>query len=587
MRDIFISYAREDQAKVELLARALVAHGWTVFWDRTIPAGKTWRDVIGQQLDTARCVVVVWSKSSVVSEWVIEEADAGKERGVLVPVLIDQIRAPLGFRSVQAADLSVWDGTPAASSFEQLLSDISGILASQGSAERSGNLVAPEAHAGASPEERSPPGNRHSVPTAGASGVERAVQEPSSQFAPVSHRVPLLIFLAAALGAYASPRVGGFQIHFWLLQIITVAYLGYRYGVRIGLISGVIVFLPNHLGHLYGYAASTFGGPEQKVAWQGTLFLGWFKSSFGAFRTYGVAYFYLALVGAASAVLKEQLSALPRRRGFVPLSDAVLVLLVICGYVLAQNVRVGPLILGARDLGFLLPMLLVYRYGPAQAGSVLRWLLPALCISLVSGSLSFGYQFSGTGVVLFCLSMVALACATHDSPNEAYVKARGWFWALTVLLVVLGSWRFQPAKSMVFYSAWAALPVVMLIGSRCGPRSGFMAGLAWGWANIINLYLGNFGYGAPTSFLMVAPVLGYLGGMNLLRRDFLVTGAILLAAFYVVEVLGRFVFVGFTIEWNFDEMISPTVGFIALMILSPMARSSDVLHRAVPSRDSR
>ena len=79
MSDIFISYARGDHAKVEQLARALVAHGWTVFWDQTIPAGETWREMIGNQLDAARCVVVVGSKSSLISEWVLEEADAGKD----------------------------------------------------------------------------------------------------------------------------------------------------------------------------------------------------------------------------------------------------------------------------------------------------------------------------------------------------------------------------------------------------------------------------------------------------------------------------------------------------------------------------
>src|SRR5918994_1276189 len=96
--DVFFSYAREDQARVAPLVAALEAHGWAVFWDRRIPAGKTWRSHIGRALEEARCVVVAWSEHSIQSDWVIEEADEAKERGILVPVLLDAVLPPRGFR---------------------------------------------------------------------------------------------------------------------------------------------------------------------------------------------------------------------------------------------------------------------------------------------------------------------------------------------------------------------------------------------------------------------------------------------------------------------------------------------------------
>lgn len=40
MSDIFISYAREDRAKVKPLAEALARRGWKVWWDPTIPTGR-------------------------------------------------------------------------------------------------------------------------------------------------------------------------------------------------------------------------------------------------------------------------------------------------------------------------------------------------------------------------------------------------------------------------------------------------------------------------------------------------------------------------------------------------------------------
>ena len=56
-----------------------------------------------RELAAARCVIVLWSKDSCVSLWVLEEATDGRERGALIPVLIEAVRPPLGFRSIQAA----------------------------------------------------------------------------------------------------------------------------------------------------------------------------------------------------------------------------------------------------------------------------------------------------------------------------------------------------------------------------------------------------------------------------------------------------------------------------------------------------
>ena len=130
MSDIFMSYASEDRPRGEEFARALEGQGWTVFWDRTIPIGKTWRETIGRELSEARCVIVLWSKTSIDSNWVQEEADDGRRRGVLVPVLIDKVVPPIGFRSVQAADLADWDAKRPTQAFGRLLVDIAALVGS-------------------------------------------------------------------------------------------------------------------------------------------------------------------------------------------------------------------------------------------------------------------------------------------------------------------------------------------------------------------------------------------------------------------------------------------------------------------------
>lgn len=108
MAQLFLSYAREDRECAELLADALLRRGWTVWWDRQIHVGRAFSDVIEQELDEARCVIVLWSHQSVKSEWVRSEAEEAMRRGVLVPLRIEDVRPPLAFRQLHNADLCDW-----------------------------------------------------------------------------------------------------------------------------------------------------------------------------------------------------------------------------------------------------------------------------------------------------------------------------------------------------------------------------------------------------------------------------------------------------------------------------------------------
>jgi hypothetical protein len=111
MTDIFLSYTEKDREQARRIAAMLASVGWTVWWDRRIPAGETWRSVLEKALENMRCMVVLWSANSVASEWVCEEASEGRRQHKLFPVLIEAVRPPAGFREIQAADLSDWDGS--------------------------------------------------------------------------------------------------------------------------------------------------------------------------------------------------------------------------------------------------------------------------------------------------------------------------------------------------------------------------------------------------------------------------------------------------------------------------------------------
>lgn len=128
MSDIFISYNNNDKAKAKLFATLLEQQGWSVFWDKNIPPGKNFDEYIGEQLDAAKCVIVLWSKTSVSSDWVKEEAQRGAARKVLVPIFIEQVAPPLGFGRIEAAELIDWDGDTAEVEFQNLLHAITLLL---------------------------------------------------------------------------------------------------------------------------------------------------------------------------------------------------------------------------------------------------------------------------------------------------------------------------------------------------------------------------------------------------------------------------------------------------------------------------
>jgi TIR domain len=128
MANIFLSYAREDVERARLLAERLESHGWSVWWDRRIPFGQDFTTYLQQQLDEAGCILVLWSKASVASTFVRDEAKEGLN-GRLVPLLLDSVKQPLGFRELQAANLVDWTGDASDHEFLRLLKSIGAIVA--------------------------------------------------------------------------------------------------------------------------------------------------------------------------------------------------------------------------------------------------------------------------------------------------------------------------------------------------------------------------------------------------------------------------------------------------------------------------
>jgi hypothetical protein len=124
LSDVFISYARENLLEARSIAEALHDRGLSVFWDRTIPAGRTFEHVIEEAIGDAKAVVVLWSRHSIRSDWVRAEASEGANRGILVPATLDGASPPLRYRVAQTANLTDWTPGRPVESFAAFLNDV-------------------------------------------------------------------------------------------------------------------------------------------------------------------------------------------------------------------------------------------------------------------------------------------------------------------------------------------------------------------------------------------------------------------------------------------------------------------------------
>jgi adenylate cyclase len=106
--DIFVSYSRADKARVVPLVAAFEAQGWSVWWDPEITPGDEFDKLIGAELEAARAVVVVWTRSSVESRWVKGEARDAADREILVPVRFENARLPIDVRSIHTTEMDGW-----------------------------------------------------------------------------------------------------------------------------------------------------------------------------------------------------------------------------------------------------------------------------------------------------------------------------------------------------------------------------------------------------------------------------------------------------------------------------------------------
>lgn len=128
MADVFISYARDDEPVARRVAKGIQASGFDVWWDADLPAHRAYSEVIEHNLQQARAVVVLWSKTASKSQWVRAEADYARNAGTLCQAQIDGSMPPLPFNQIQCADLTRWKGGSSHTGWSKLRSSVAALV---------------------------------------------------------------------------------------------------------------------------------------------------------------------------------------------------------------------------------------------------------------------------------------------------------------------------------------------------------------------------------------------------------------------------------------------------------------------------
>lgn len=111
MSTVFLSYSRRDASIARQVVDDLISAGIDVWFDQFISLGSVWETEIRDQLNEAAAVIVLISRDSLESKWIVQEWTSAIRRSArVIPALIDGVTfgdLPLGLQSIQSVDLSI------------------------------------------------------------------------------------------------------------------------------------------------------------------------------------------------------------------------------------------------------------------------------------------------------------------------------------------------------------------------------------------------------------------------------------------------------------------------------------------------
>ena len=128
MADVFISYARSTEKQAQAAAGSLRSLGYSVWFDEELPTHRAYTDVIEEELEAAKAVLVIWSAEAVRSQWVMSEANRARAADKLVQMAIDGARLPMPFDQIQCAELKGWSGDTEVRDWARIIASITDLV---------------------------------------------------------------------------------------------------------------------------------------------------------------------------------------------------------------------------------------------------------------------------------------------------------------------------------------------------------------------------------------------------------------------------------------------------------------------------
>jgi hypothetical protein len=105
MADIFISCVEADSSFVWQLASQLESRGWTVWWDKNFRADADIAAETERERESARWVLVLWTRISVNSPFVLHDANTAYDANKLVQVKASNVQVSDIPRTLQSLPL--------------------------------------------------------------------------------------------------------------------------------------------------------------------------------------------------------------------------------------------------------------------------------------------------------------------------------------------------------------------------------------------------------------------------------------------------------------------------------------------------